>query len=167
MRSATACVPTARPRKATSTSIATRNFTTSTIRPRRSFRRRSRSSRCTPKRRNWWAISRTTAGRGAPNVHDFIDPKFACAVPYGVHDICNNSGWVSVSTDHDTASFAVRAIGRWWKTKGKKRHPNATQLMDHRRWRRQQRLSRAPYGKSSFKGSPTGPKSVRRQTQID
>jgi len=50
-------------------------------------------------------------------------------VPYGVFDITNNVGWVSVGTDHDTASFAVHAIRRWWKTMGKKRHPHATRLM--------------------------------------
>jgi DDE family transposase len=63
------------------------------------------------------------------NVHDFIDPKLPRAVPYGVYDITNNLGWVSVGTDHDTASFAVHAIRRWWKTMGKKRHPGATKLM--------------------------------------
>jgi hypothetical protein len=63
------------------------------------------------------------------NVHDFIDPKLSRAVPYGVYDITNNVGWVSVGTDHDTASFAVNAIRRWWRTMGKKRHPNATRLM--------------------------------------
>ena len=63
------------------------------------------------------------------NVHDFIDPKLGRAVPYGIYDITNNVGWVSVGTDHDTASFAVNAIRRWWKNMGKKRHPKATRLM--------------------------------------
>ncbi len=63
------------------------------------------------------------------NVHDFIDPKLSRAVPYGVYDITNNVGWISVGTDHDTASFAVHAIRRWWRTMGKKRHPTATRLM--------------------------------------
>jgi hypothetical protein len=63
------------------------------------------------------------------NIHDFIDPKLSRAVPYGVYDITNNVGWVSVGTDHDTASFAVNAIRRWWRTMGKKRHPTATRLM--------------------------------------
>jgi hypothetical protein len=63
------------------------------------------------------------------NVHDFIDPKLSRAVPYGVYDIANNVGWVSVGTDHDTASFAVHAIRRWWRTMGKQRHPKATRLM--------------------------------------
>ena len=63
------------------------------------------------------------------NIHDFIDPKLSQAVPYGVYDITNNVGWVSVGTDHDTASFAVHAIGRWWRTMGRKRYPKATRLM--------------------------------------
>ncbi len=63
------------------------------------------------------------------NIHDFIDPKLSRAVPYGVYDICNNVGWVSVGTDHDTASFAVNAIRRWWRTMGKARHPKASRLM--------------------------------------
>src|SRR5216683_684121 len=69
---------------------------------------------------------------GAPelvNVHDFIDPKLSRAVPYGVYDITNNVGWVSVGTDHDTACFAVNAIRRWWRAMGKKRHPKAKRLM--------------------------------------
>ena len=45
------------------------------------------------------------------------------AVPYGVYDITNNLGWVSVGTDHDTASFAVNAIRRWWRAMGKNRYP--------------------------------------------
>jgi hypothetical protein len=63
------------------------------------------------------------------NIHDFIDPKLKRAVPYGVYDITNNVGWVSVGTDHDTATFAVNAIRRWWRTMGKKRHPKAKRLM--------------------------------------
>ena len=63
------------------------------------------------------------------DVHDFIDPKLKRAVPYGIYDVNNNVGWVSVGTDHDTASFAVNAIRRWWRTMGKKRYPNAKRLM--------------------------------------
>jgi hypothetical protein len=63
------------------------------------------------------------------NIHDFIDPKLKRAVPYGVYDIANNVGWVSIGTDHDTATFAVNAIRRWWRTMGRKRHPEAKRLM--------------------------------------
>ena len=65
----------------------------------------------------------------AVNVHDFIDPKLRRAVPYGVYDINNNVGWVSVGTDHETACFAVNAIRRWWVTMGKKRYPKAKRLL--------------------------------------
>ena len=70
--------------------------------------------------------------KGSPeavNVHDFIDPKLRRAVPYGVYDISNNVGWVSVGTDHETACFAVNAIRRWWVTMGKKRYPKAKRLL--------------------------------------
>jgi hypothetical protein len=63
------------------------------------------------------------------NVHDFIDPKLKRAVPYGVYDITNNVGWVSVGTDHDTAAFAVNAIRRWWRAMGKQSYARATRLM--------------------------------------
>ena len=63
------------------------------------------------------------------NVHDFIDPKLGRAVPYGVYDIADNKGWVSVGTDHDTASFAVHAIHRWWLAMGQQRYPKASRLM--------------------------------------
>ena len=43
-------------------------------------------------------------------VHDFIDPAVGKANPYGVYDVANNVGWVSVSTDHYTAAFAVETI---------------------------------------------------------
>lgn len=57
------------------------------------------------------------------NVHDFIDPALPRAVPYGIYDLTNNVGWVSVGTDRDTASFAVNAIRRWWTAMGKERYP--------------------------------------------
>jgi hypothetical protein len=70
--------------------------------------------------------------QGSPervNIHDFIDPKLGRAVPYGVYDIGDNKGWVSVGTDHDTASFAVHAIHRWWLTMGRTRYPAARRLL--------------------------------------
>jgi hypothetical protein len=70
--------------------------------------------------------------KGTPEdvkVHDFIDPKLGRAVPYGVYDIADNKGWVSVGADHDTASFAVNAIRRWWATMGAQRYPQASRLL--------------------------------------
>jgi transposase len=37
-------------------------------------------------------------------VHDFVIPELGRAAPYGVYDIGDNSGWVSVGIDRDTAS---------------------------------------------------------------
>ncbi|MEX2034226.1 MAG: ISAzo13 family transposase, partial [Xanthobacteraceae bacterium] len=64
----------------------------------------------------------------AVRVHDFLIPQLGRAVPYGVYDIGENAGWVSVGIDHDTASFAVNAIRRWWQSMGRARYPNATRL---------------------------------------
>jgi Rhodopirellula transposase DDE domain len=66
------------------------------------------------------------------NVHDFPDPtlgEFAKATPYGVYDLGNNEGWVSVGDSADTGEFAVESIRRWWNTIGKTRFPTATRLM--------------------------------------
>ena len=62
-------------------------------------------------------------------VHDFIIPELGRAAPYGVYDIADNAGWVSVGIDKDTASFAVNAIRRWWQTMGHARYPHATKLL--------------------------------------
>jgi Rhodopirellula transposase DDE domain len=62
-------------------------------------------------------------------VHDFIDPEMGKAIPYGVYDLANDEGWVSVGDDADTAAFAVATIGRWWAQMGRPRYPKATRLL--------------------------------------
>jgi hypothetical protein len=62
-------------------------------------------------------------------VHDFKIPELGRAAPYGVYDIAGNTGWVSVGIDHDTASFAVNAIRRWWQTMGQVRYRDASSLL--------------------------------------
>jgi hypothetical protein len=62
-------------------------------------------------------------------VHDFVDKELGRANPYGVYDVGSNTGWVSVGTDHDTASFAVETIRRWWVTMGRQCYPAASELM--------------------------------------
>ena len=65
----------------------------------------------------------------AVRTHDFPDPKLGKAIPYGVYDLANNQGWVSVGIDHDTGQFAARSILRWWEAMGVKRSPHANELM--------------------------------------
>src|SRR6516225_2239040 len=62
-------------------------------------------------------------------VHDFADPALGKAIPYGVYDVANNQGWVSVGIDHDTAYFAARTIQRWWEDMGSRRFPRARELL--------------------------------------
>ena len=62
-------------------------------------------------------------------VHDFLIPELGRAAPYGVYDLAANTGWVSVGIDHDTASFAVETIRRWWHAMGEERYPGANRLM--------------------------------------
>ena len=59
-------------------------------------------------------------------VHDFAKQKDA---PYGVYDLAQNAGWVSVGTDHDTSAFAVESIRRWWNMMGRETYPDARQLL--------------------------------------
>ena len=73
--------------------------------------------------------------------HDFVDKELGRAVPYGVYDLANDEGWVSVGDTADTASFAVEAIRRWWYSMGQAPVPRRHQALDHRRCRRVQRLS--------------------------
>jgi transposase len=73
-----------------------------------------------------WRPSGTPRTAG---VHDFPDPDVPKAIPYGVYDIGADDGWVSVGSDHDTASFAVNAIRRWWNEMGAARYPAAKRLM--------------------------------------
>jgi len=62
-------------------------------------------------------------------VHDFLIPEQGKAIPYGVYDLQRNEGWVSVGIDHDTASFAVNAIRRWWQRMGRPSYPRAGALL--------------------------------------
>ena len=62
-------------------------------------------------------------------VHDFIIPELGRVAPYGVYDLAQNTGWVSVGVDHDTATFAVETIRRWWHALGKEKYPKAEQLL--------------------------------------
>jgi transposase len=62
-------------------------------------------------------------------VHDFVIPELGRAAPYGVYDIADNAGWVSVGIDHDTGAFAVNSIRRWWQAMGCKRYPDARKLL--------------------------------------
>ena len=64
-------------------------------------------------------------------VHDFVirTPAGGKAIPYGVYDLHRNEGWVSVGIDHDTATFAVQSIRRWWRHMGRPVYRQARSLV--------------------------------------
>lgn len=61
--------------------------------------------------------------------HDFPGDSEGKAIPYGIYDLAANTGWVNVGTDHDTATFAVESIRRWWTTTGRNDYPHAHRLL--------------------------------------
>jgi hypothetical protein len=63
------------------------------------------------------------------NVHDFPDKQVGKAIPYGVYDVGRNAGWVTVGRDHDTATFAVASLRRWWQAVGTGAYPGAERLL--------------------------------------
>ena len=62
------------------------------------------------------------------DVHDFKG-ELGRVSPYGVYDLQDNSGWVSVGISADTSEFAVETIRRWWDSMGEERYPEASELL--------------------------------------
>jgi len=70
--------------------------------------------------------------KGSPEevrVYDFLIKSLGKAALYGVYDLLQNQGWMSVGIDHDTAQFAVNSIRRWWHEMGQARFPRARELL--------------------------------------
>ena len=63
------------------------------------------------------------------NVYDFINKDLGKAIPYGVYDIANNEGWVSVGINHDTAGFAVATIRSWWNEMGEEKFNRSKRIL--------------------------------------
>lgn len=63
------------------------------------------------------------------NDHDFPSLASGVAIPYGVYDVSANEGAVFVGTSYDTSEFAVDCLTKWWYWLGKRRYPDATELL--------------------------------------
>lgn len=63
------------------------------------------------------------------NGHDFPNPDVPRAHPYGVYDLARKRGFVNVGTDHDTGTFAVASIRKWWLDQGRRAYPKAKRLL--------------------------------------
>ena len=75
--------------------------------------------------------------------HDFSSYAVGKAVPYGIYDPAYNDGLVVVGTSHETPTFAVACIRRWWLMRRRKRYAGAKRLLiqadagganDYRKW---------------------------------
>ena len=139
-RSATACKATSRPARAASIPIGTRSFATSPQVVRRWQRRRQPTISVDTKKKELVGDFKNGGREWRPaktpqrvRVHDFVIPATATqggkAIPYGVYDLQRDEGWVSVGIDHDTASFAVQAIRRWWRVMGRPVYRHAQSLL--------------------------------------
>jgi hypothetical protein len=71
-----------------------------------------------------------TWGRTSKPVNDHDFPSYAVGkgIPFGVYDTIANLGSVYLGTTHDTPSFAVDSIAKWWEKEGCKRYPDAREL---------------------------------------
>ena len=58
--------------------------------------------------------------------HDFGKTK---AIPFGIYDIQQNTGFVNVGMDHNTAEFAVASLRKWWNLEGKYLYKEAKHVM--------------------------------------
>ena len=63
------------------------------------------------------------------NDHDFRSQAKGMAIPRGLYDLLANRGSVLIGTSHDTAEFAVDAIVEWWRRQGRRRYPQASEIL--------------------------------------
>lgn len=52
-----------------------------------------------------------------------VEQTLGKANPYAEYDVADNTGWVSVGADHDTAASAVNNIATRWQPVRQTRHP--------------------------------------------
>ena len=63
-----------------------------------------------------------------------VDSYFASyaecvAVPFGIYDVAQNVGYVTVGTSHNTAEFAVNCLVSWWKLHGRSAYAHADHVL--------------------------------------
>ena len=60
--------------------------------------------------------------------HDFPIAELGKVAPYGVYVLNDNTGFINLGTDHDTAEFAAESILRWWRSIGKNTFPDTDKI---------------------------------------
>jgi Rhodopirellula transposase DDE domain len=63
-----------------------------------------------------------------------VDSYFASyaqcvATPFGIYDIAQNTGYVTVGISNNTSEFAVNCLESWWSLHGRSAYPHADRLL--------------------------------------
>jgi hypothetical protein len=61
--------------------------------------------------------------------HDFQSLARGVAIPHGLYDLKDNTGFIQIGTSHDTSEFACDSIRYWWNNYGKNRYELATSIL--------------------------------------
>jgi len=68
-------------------------------------------------------------GRVEVEDHDFASFSKGKITPYGIYDLGQNTGYVTINESADTADLSVTCIKRWWQQHGKKTYKSKSILI--------------------------------------
>jgi hypothetical protein len=51
------------------------------------------------------------------------------AVPFGIYDVAQNAGYVTVGVSHNTAEFAVNCLVNWWRLHGRSAYTRTDRML--------------------------------------
>ena len=61
--------------------------------------------------------------------YDFPSDAGGVAIPYGIHDVNRDEGFVVVGTSGNTPAFAASAIAKWWRETGRRNYRGADRIL--------------------------------------
>src|SRR5581483_10180927 len=69
--------------------------------------------------------------RRVPMQADAYFPSYRnfLAVPFGIYDLAQNAGYVTIGVSTNSSEFAVNCLEAWWRMHGKLIYPNQRQLL--------------------------------------
>ena len=62
------------------------------------------------------------------NDHSFPNKELGIGIPYGIYDLNQNTGWVNVGIDHNTAEFAVASLRGWYNHLGLEKYSTVQEV---------------------------------------
>lgn len=61
--------------------------------------------------------------------HDWATLATGVAIPHGLYDVTDNTGYIQLGISRDTSEFACDSIRYWWNTYGKILYPLANSIL--------------------------------------